>query len=260
MNNMKQIALALLNYESVHGVLPPAYTVDDDGKPMHSWRVLILPYIEEQALFDAYDFDEPWDGPNNSTLADKMPEVFRCPSCAACARERNNPWKLPGKNCTNYFAVVDPETILRAEKGRSFLEIGDGTSNTILFLEAADRQVNWMAPEDLSLDEAVTLLSSRQSRRHLQSKWRPLHHSLSTRRWQRILCRRTSQLSLSADRRVRPGLVDCRGWRDDQRERNCIPNYSPPEELVIIRWDRVFSFSVFVALALLPVVRWKQRE
>ena len=68
-NNVKEIALAIHNYESANGHLPPAYIADENGNPMHSWRVLILPYIEgQQALFDRYDMDEPWDGPNNSKL------------------------------------------------------------------------------------------------------------------------------------------------------------------------------------------------
>ena len=72
-NNIKQIALALLMYEQAHGSFPPAYTADADGTPLHSWRVLILPYIEQQRLYDQYDFDEPWDGPNNSQLHGMMP-------------------------------------------------------------------------------------------------------------------------------------------------------------------------------------------
>ena len=64
-SNMKQIVLALLAYEADHGQFPPAYIADENGKPMHSWRVLILPYLAEKSIYDAYDFTEPWDGPNN---------------------------------------------------------------------------------------------------------------------------------------------------------------------------------------------------
>ena len=64
-NNLKQIALALRNYESVYHALPPAYTVDAEGKPLHSWRTLILPYLEQQALYDKIDLSKPWDDPAN---------------------------------------------------------------------------------------------------------------------------------------------------------------------------------------------------
>ena len=78
-NNLKHIGLALLNYNDIFGCFPPAYTTDANGKPMHSWRVLILPFIEQQTLYKRYRFDEPWDGPNNSLLAKEMPSVFPLP-------------------------------------------------------------------------------------------------------------------------------------------------------------------------------------
>ena len=63
MNNLKQIALALHNYSSDYNALPPAYTVDVDGKPLHSWRTLILPYLEQQALYETIDMTKPWNDP-----------------------------------------------------------------------------------------------------------------------------------------------------------------------------------------------------
>ena len=65
-NNLKQIALALFNYESAYNALPPAYTVDAEGKPLHSWRTLILPYLEKQSLYDSIDLSKPWNDPANA--------------------------------------------------------------------------------------------------------------------------------------------------------------------------------------------------
>ena len=79
-NNLKQIGIALHSYHDVYKTFPPAYIPDEDGKPMHSWRVLILPFIEQQALYEQYDFNEPWDGPNNSQLANVVISVYQCPS------------------------------------------------------------------------------------------------------------------------------------------------------------------------------------
>ena len=76
-NNLRQIAIALTNYSSVHGCLPPAYIPDKNGKPKHSWRVLILPFVEQKALYKRYNFDEPWNGPNNRKLAGRRPDVIR---------------------------------------------------------------------------------------------------------------------------------------------------------------------------------------
>jgi hypothetical protein len=139
-NNLKQIALALHNYQDVYGSFPPAYIANENGRPMHSWRVLILPFIEEQKLYDQYRFDEPWDGPNNRLLADRMPFAFRCPSDV-----RMN----PPSSMTSYLAVVGPETIWPDDKVRSFGDIQDGTSNTLLVVESHGSGIHWMEPRDL---------------------------------------------------------------------------------------------------------------
>jgi len=169
MNNLKQIALALLNYEAATARLPPAYLSDAEGKPMHSWRVLILPYMgaAERKLYNAYDFDEPRDGPNNRKLADQMPAVYRCPSCDACAAEPGNPLGVSTGNCTTYFAIASDETALQPERGARIRDVVDGTSKTITLIDCAGKHVNWMAPEDLTMDEAVALLTDPKSLRHV---------------------------------------------------------------------------------------------
>ncbi len=68
-NHLRQIALALHDYHQVYGCLPPAHVDGPGGKPMHSWRVLILPFLHYDELYRQYDFAEPWDGPKNSLLA-----------------------------------------------------------------------------------------------------------------------------------------------------------------------------------------------
>src|SRR5262245_60656054 len=68
-NNLRNISLALCQYHDIHGTFPPAYITDEDGRPMHSWRVLLLPYLDQHSVYRQYRFDEPWDGPNNSALA-----------------------------------------------------------------------------------------------------------------------------------------------------------------------------------------------
>ena len=81
-NNLKQIGLAMANYCNAYGRFPPAVIADASGRPMHSWRLLLLPFLlsEEKALYSSYNFDQPWDGPDNIRLADRMPAVYRCPS------------------------------------------------------------------------------------------------------------------------------------------------------------------------------------
>ena len=97
LNNLKQIALALHNYHDVYGVFPPAYIPDAQGKPKHSWRVLILPFLEEQGTYEKYDFDEPWDGPNNRALLTSMPRatpVHPTPGTPGRPRRSRITWRL----------------------------------------------------------------------------------------------------------------------------------------------------------------------
>src|SRR6476620_7242903 len=112
-NHLKQIGLALQNYHDHYHSLPPAYVADADGKPMHSWRVLILPYLEQKALYDKYNFNEPWNGPNNSKLHNEVVRVFCCPS-------------RPGRQTnteTSYVVVTGPGTAWPADKPISFASI-----------------------------------------------------------------------------------------------------------------------------------------
>ncbi|HEV3023653.1 MAG TPA: DUF1559 domain-containing protein, partial [Pirellulales bacterium] len=137
-NNLKQLALGLQEYADACKCFPPAYIADEQGRPMHSWRVLVLPYIEGKALYDRYDFSEPWDGPHNRQLAKEMPAVFHCPQDGPA-----------GGTTTSYMAVVGPETIWPGSKPMPLGKIRDGLSNTIILVEVADSGVNWMEPRDV---------------------------------------------------------------------------------------------------------------
>lgn len=139
-NNIKQIALALHNYEAANGSLPPAYTVDSSGQPLHSWRTLILPYIEQQALYERIDLTKPWDDPVNLPFSELVIETYRCPSTNLA----------PG--LTTYVAVVDPSAIFSGPTGTKFADVKDGLSNTLLVAEVDQQQaVQWMSPDDCSL-------------------------------------------------------------------------------------------------------------
>ena len=148
MNNLKQIAIATLNFHETYRRFPVGeFPGDDglikykDGKPLLSWRVYLLPFIEEDPLFNQFKLDEPWDSPHNLALLDEMPDVYKSPSS-------------PGSiNKTRYLAPVGPSSILGEKTKISFRDIPDGTSNTILLVEAgADKAVPWTKPEDLTYD------------------------------------------------------------------------------------------------------------
>jgi Protein of unknown function (DUF1559) len=150
-NNAKQILLAMHNYAASHkSAFPPAYTTSQDGKPLLSWRVLILPYLEQEGLYKEFHLDEPWDSPHNRTLIAKMPQVYRCPlESKDAARD--------GK--TRYLAPRGENTVFRGAEPVTIKDMIDGTSNTIILLDAGDAQaVTWTKPDDLEVpprDEAV---------------------------------------------------------------------------------------------------------
>jgi prepilin-type processing-associated H-X9-DG protein len=144
-NNLKQIGLALQSYHDTYKCFPPAYVADADGKPMHSWRVLLLPFFEEaglKRLYESYDFSEPWNGPHNSELSVEFPILF-CPS------EEGDFLN------TSYVAVVGPETAWPDTAAMRIRGIRDGTSKTISVVEVANSGIHWMEPRDLTFEEAL---------------------------------------------------------------------------------------------------------
>jgi hypothetical protein len=144
-NNLKQIALALHNYRETKGCFPPAYIADKNGKPMHSWRVLILPYLDNEAIYKQYNFNEPWDGPNNKKLLASRPSMYACSS-------DDDSW-APGAACTNYVAVVGTNAAWSGSEPKSLT--GD-LSTTIMLVEVAGANIQWTEPKDVSLDALLT--------------------------------------------------------------------------------------------------------
>jgi Protein of unknown function (DUF1559) len=138
-NNLKQLALAMHNYLSTYNHFPPQAIYSKDGKPLLSWRVLILPYIEQDALFKDFKLDEAWDGPHNKKLLAQMPQVFA------------NPDLNTKEPVTVYQGFVGPGAFFEGKKGFTIAEFTDGTSNTLILAEAAT-PVPWTKPEDLPYD------------------------------------------------------------------------------------------------------------
>lgn len=151
-NNIRHLAIAV--YSKMiwkKGAFPQAVTKNELGKPVHSWRVSILPHIEQQSTFEKYDWSQPWNSPANRALGVTI-DSFRCYS---------DPNAGPNTAQTNYFAIVGSQTVWPEERGRFVSEITDGTENTILLLEAFNLNVPWIEPRDLSFAEAVDLLTGR---------------------------------------------------------------------------------------------------
>jgi prepilin-type processing-associated H-X9-DG protein len=140
-NNLKQMALAMHNYESSYGQFPAAAICDKAGKPLLSWRVAILPFIEQQNLYNQFHLDEPWDSPHNIKLADIQVKLYRLPGVVS----------KPGDTKTHYRVFVGPNAAFEMKKSRRIADITDGTSNTLMIVEAAEA-VPWTKPEGLEYD------------------------------------------------------------------------------------------------------------
>jgi prepilin-type processing-associated H-X9-DG protein len=139
-NNLKQIALAMINYADSVGHLPAQAVFGADGKPLLSWRVMILPYIEQDALYREFHLDEPWDSEHNKKLLARMPKIYEMPGSPK------------GTTDTFYQCFVGPGAFFEGKKGVKFpADFTDGTSNTIMCVEAA-KGVPWTKPEDLPFD------------------------------------------------------------------------------------------------------------
>jgi hypothetical protein len=135
-----RLANAFWNYWEEHRTFPPSALVNKEGKALLSWRVLILPYIGEAKLFRKFKLTEPWDSPHNKMLLTEMPDVFT-PTWGDGIEANTTPWQV----------FTGPGTIFEGSKGCRLSEITDGTSNTILVVEAG-RLVPWTKPEDLTYD------------------------------------------------------------------------------------------------------------
>jgi len=167
MNNLRQIGLAFHNYHDAYNHFPPAAVIGPDGRPWHSWRVLILPFLggDEHDLWKRYDFSQPWDSPKNLALAEKAPKVFQDPAVGA------------KDGSTHYAVLVGPATLFPPESngtmkdagdssainasGQRFTAVTDGTSNTLLAVTADPaRKTPWTKPEDVAFDGDAAVIGA----------------------------------------------------------------------------------------------------
>ncbi len=146
--NLRRLLAALNTYQQEHGHLPPAWTVDEQGRRLHSWRVLILPYLGYESLYEDIRLDEPWDSPYNRQFHDLMPKEFSCPTQGGTAGQ------------TSYLAVVGPRMAFTGKRGRRLTELTDPPQVTVLLVESVSKQVPWMKPEELGEKELDFFINS----------------------------------------------------------------------------------------------------
>jgi len=149
-NNERQIMLALHTYcDAYRYSFPPAYSTDANGKPLHSWRVLILPFLEQRELYEQIRLDEPWDSEYNRQFHNKMPSCYWCDS-ASSHRAGKVGMNRTGMTC--YMRVVGAETTTDGSSTIKLNEIGEHLSEIVTLIEVYPT-VNWMAPVDVSTEQ-----------------------------------------------------------------------------------------------------------
>lgn len=135
-NRLRIISIALQNYHSSYGCFPPAYTVDSNGRRLHSWRTLLLPFLDQAVLGRMVDYSKPWDDPANAKVREVSIRAFTCPSVDS----------MSGK--TQYLGIVTPDSVLNREC-RRIADITDGLSHTWMLIEVTpEHSVHWMEPAD----------------------------------------------------------------------------------------------------------------
>ncbi len=143
-NHLKQIGLALHSHYDTKGAFPAQANFDAAGKPLLSWRVQLLPYLEQSELYKEFRQDEPWDSEHNKKLLSRMPEIFRAQGSKHTAKS--------GK--TTFLAPIYEGSVLGSDTATKIADIRDGTSNTIAVVEVADEAaVPWTKPDDWQVDD-----------------------------------------------------------------------------------------------------------
>jgi len=143
LNQLSQLGMAcLMSAAADDDKLPPAYTTDNNGKPLHNWRVLILSWIDRD-LYKKIRLDEPWDSEYNSQFHDQMPSIYACPSVMDLSER---------KRYASYAMIVGDGAIPEGPERLNWSDVKDGRKNTILLVETK-KKIPWMKPEDLSMDE-----------------------------------------------------------------------------------------------------------
>jgi hypothetical protein len=160
MNQFKLMAISMFNYLDANKHFPASAAIcDKDGKPLLSWRVAILPYLDENALYKQFNLDEPWDSPHNREVAKKMPEIYADPD----PRIRT----AAGEGKTTYVVPYAKGAAFEGLEGLPIRDIKDGTSKTALIVEVVpERAVDWTKPADWDVDMDHPLAGVARTDRH----------------------------------------------------------------------------------------------
>jgi hypothetical protein len=249
-----QLALALHNYDELHGALPAAHSRASASAPPQSWRVSALAMWDNPNLnpvLATYRSNERWDSANNLKIA-QLPlycDYFGCPS---------HPPNSPQEAVARYFAIVDPRTAWPPDRGLALSEIKDDPDQTLLLIEFAGRDVPWSKPEDLSFDEAIAILTDESTASATHRLPQPYAYFYKNAHGRGInvafASGRTAFLPLPITRELATALLTVNGGEaidnGDLKHRASLQ----------LHYAHCYAFAAFIALALLPLVRVFRRR
>jgi prepilin-type processing-associated H-X9-DG protein len=244
MNNLKHVGLALLRYAtSKSGGLPQAATLDEKGGVLQSWRLEILPYLEQEWLYQRIRHDEPWDSAANRRLTSTaVNDVFQCP-----AHRSQGPH-------THYFAVIGERTAWPPDRGRKLSEFRDGLPFTLLALEAPHKQAMWAEPVDFTFEEAIDYLTRTPTDRTGMHESRPGFFYKTTWSVNAVFADgHVGYLRLPLPREVAVAVLTVDGG--EEIDVSSLQPWMEPE----LDYAKCYAFAAFVGLSLLPGVRLVRR-
>ena len=157
-NHLKQIAIGCHNYHITHGSFPSAYAINEEERPLYSWRVNILPFIEQQKLYDIFHLDESWDSGHNQALFENRSVIYACPQQY---RFEGQPGDCP------YGMIVGPNTISSGPNAVTISKVTDGLANTIIVAETR-KNIPWPSPTDISFASLAMGVLKRNDSRALE--------------------------------------------------------------------------------------------
>ena len=240
-NNLKWLGIALHNYHETYDSFPPAYVADENGKPMHSWRVLILPYLDQMGLYRAYDFSKPWDSPENRELLKHMPRDFVCPTHVSLSEEAET---------TSYVAIVGPETAWPNSKSTRLRDCLDGPSQTILLIESNSLQIPWTAPVDLTREEAIEALASTDIESFDGHRYESFLYEYFSGRNVLLMDGAVRFVPFGADGSITSNLMTINDQKPERNWDGDIPGTTPAKRL---KWGNVIGLLAMIVLTLLPL-------
>lgn len=238
-DHLNKIMLALGDYHQAYGRFPPACVTDQNGQPMHSWRVLLLPYLRCGSLYKEYNFNEPWNGPNNRKLFTARPAAYVCPSDKTASGSK--------AACTNYVAVVSPNAAWSSTKSSTASDVAP-LNRTVMLVEVADADIPWTEPKDLPLDSAEPQRPVAPSSPHLPSAsffrtFRPKVHVALADGSVQLLPQELFDARKSSD------LLKIGGFPTEYRDKDWGPNEGQ------INWPNCIAFTIWLAAIALLLFR-----